>query len=535
MDVARAVALIVALLWPAAAAAQAAADPPADDEIVTAPVLFDGQELFRVRGVTSLPAGDRATAIHDRLTAVAADRTIALDSLRIVETNGISRIQAGDRMIFAVLDADARIEQVERMELAQIHLLRAREALAAYRAARTPAALRAGALRALGATAIVGLLLVLVQRAWRRLDSLLLARVRAHLAVVEIQHVQLMRPDRIWDAVRGTTAAVRSITVVAVLLLYTGYVLMQFPATRGLSSNMTSLALGPLQVLGAGFVRNIPRLIFLVVLFFVFRVLLRLIRVYFNAVQRGSIRHERFDPEWAQPTYKVVRIIVVAFGLVVAYPYIPGSDSAAFQGVTLFLGIIFSFGSTTAVANMVAGYMLIYRRAFKIGDRVQIGETMGDVVETRMQVTHLRSAKNEEVIIPNSQILASEVRNFSSFAREHGVILHTEVGIGYDTAWRQVEAMLVEAARRTEGLGIDPAPFVFEKRLGDFAVVYELNVFCKNVRFMGAMYAALHRNILDVFNEHAVQIMTPAYEGDPSEPKIVPPSSVAAPSAAASH
>ena len=157
------------------------------------------------------------------------------------------------------------------------------------------------------------------------------------------------------------------------------------------------------------------------------------------------------------------------------------------------------------------------------GDRVRIGETVGDVIEMRLQVTHLRTPKNEEVVIPNSQILNGEVLNYSSLARARGLLLHTEVGIGYETPWRQVEAMLLASAARTAGLGPTPAPFVLVKRLGDFAVFYEINVPCGEVQSMAALYTTLHHNILDVFNEHGVQIMTPAYEGDPPEPKVVPP------------
>jgi small-conductance mechanosensitive channel len=182
---------------------------------------------------------------------------------------------------------------------------------------------------------------------------------------------------------------------------------------------------------------------------------------------------------------------------------------------------------------VIAGYMMTYRRAFRVGDRVKIGDAVGDVIETRLQVTHLRSYKNEEIVIPNSQILAGEVLNYSSLAREHGLILHTEVGIGYDTSWRDVEAMLLAAARRTSGLGSIPAAFVLVKRLGDFAVTYELNAPCGDVKAMNILYTALHHNVLDVFNEHGIQIMTPAYEGDPAEPKVVAVRDVHAPLATA--
>jgi small-conductance mechanosensitive channel len=290
-----------------------------------------------------------------------------------------------------------------------------------------------------------------------------------------------------------------------------------------MSHGVAGLALDPLRTLGAGFVANIPRLAFLLVLFILVRVVLRITRLFFDAVGRGTVTLRRFDPEWSEPTYKILRIAIVAFGLVVAYPYIPGSQSEAFKGVTLFIGIVFSLGSSSAVSNVIAGYMMTYRRAFKVGDRVKIGESVGDVIETRLQVTHVRSLKNEEIVIPNSEILSGQVLNYSSLGRERSLLLHTEVGIGYATSWRHVETILLEAAARTPGLAADPKPFVLVKRLSEFAVTYELNVPCGDVHAMTATYSALHRNVLDVFNEHGVQIMTPAYEGDPPEPKLVLP------------
>ncbi len=164
---------------------------------------------------------------------------------------------------------------------------------------------------------------------------------------------------------------------------------------------------------------------------------------------------------------------------------------------------------------------MTYRRAFRVGDRVQIGGTLGDVIETRVQVTHLRTAKNEEVIVPNSNILSNEVINYSSLARSDGLILHTTVGIGYEVPWRQVEAILLMAAERTEGLMKEPPPFVRQLALADFAVNYEINAYCDNAQAMFSLYDALHRNVLDVFNEYGIQIMTPAYRADPEVPKLV--------------
>jgi len=331
-----------------------------------------------------------------------------------------------------------------------------------------------------------------------------------------------MRAEQIWSALRSALLASRAIVFLLAVLVYLGFVFAQFPPTRGLSHDMAGFALGPLRVMVVGIAAAIPSLVFLAVLFVVVRVGLRFVRFFFEAVRQGSVTLANFDPDWAEPTYKIVRIAAIAFALVVAYPYVPGSSTDAFKGVSLFLGIVFSLGSSSAISNVIAGYMLTYRRALKVGDRVRIGSAMGEVIETRLQVTHLRSIKNEEIIIPNSQIMAGEVLNYSSLSRTRGLILHTDVGIGYEVPWRQVEAMLMAAADRTAGISADPRPFVLEKQLGDFAVVYELNVYCHNVASMMQLYAELHRNILDLFNEYGVQIMTPAYEGDPIEPKVVP-------------
>jgi small-conductance mechanosensitive channel len=518
----RAVLLLVAILAADARAHAQDAAGGADVDIATAPVEFDGLELFRVRGVSSLPADVRAARIRDRLVAVADDPGVAVDSLRAVDVNGVSRIVAGETALMAIAQADADLEQVRPDELAALHLVRIREAITDYREARSAVALRRNAFNALIATVMLALALVAARRVRRGIDVLLTRRLQARIHTVGIQSFELMRAERIWDVLRNAVLALQTAAILVMVFLYLGFVLAQFPWTRGLSQNMVTFALAPVRVIGTGIVRNIPSLVFLVALFFVVRLALRLIRLFFDAVANRTVTLARFDPEWAQPTYKIVRFAVVAFGLIVAYPYIPGSESAAFRGVSVFIGIVFSLGSSSAISNIIAGYMMTYRRAFKVGDRIKVGSAVGDVIDMRLQVTHLRSVKNEEIILPNSQILAGEVVNYSSLARAHGLILHSEVGIGYETPWRQVEAMLLMAADRTPGLSRDPRPFVLEKGLGDFAVTYELNVYCSNVPAMNLLYAELHRQILDVFNEYGVQIMTPAYENDPETPKIVP-------------
>jgi small-conductance mechanosensitive channel len=491
------------------------------EEIATAPVELDGAVVLRVRGVSSFPAKDRAALIGANIASVAADRTIAIDSLAAIDKEDVTTIAAGGRRLMTVTDADASLEQVERSLLAAAHVAKLRQAIIAYRAARSFDALRRGTVNSVIATFALAVLFVGFSWLWRRVDVLLTSRLKARIHSVGIQSLELMRAEQIWAALRNGLRGLRIVVLLACALAYCNFVLAQFPWTRSLSRKMFALALEPLRVIGDRTLANVPNLVFLAVLFVVVRLALKVIALLFDAVGQGSVTFKSFDPEWAQPTYKILRVAVLAFAVVVAYPYIPGAGSAAFQGVSLFIGIVFSLGSSSAISNMIAGYMITYRRAFKAGDRVKIGDMIGDIIETRLQVTHLRSVKNEELVIPNSLILSSQVLNYSSLARTEGLILHTEVGIGYETPWRQVEALLIAAAERTPGLASEPPPFILEKELGDFAVVYELNVYCRDVHAMGKLYAALHRNILDLFNEFGVQIMTPKYERDPDQPKVV--------------
>jgi small-conductance mechanosensitive channel len=514
-------AVVAAFLAAVSLRAQAPGGAAAQDEIVTAPVEVDGNLLFRVRGVTSFPAAVRAGLIRDRIVAIAEDPSVPVDAITMVEGDGMTQIVAGGQTIVAVLDVDANIEQVQRQALATAHLQRIRQAVTNHRLERSPDALRRAAANALVATIVLVAVLVVLGWSWRRLDRLLQARLQARIQTVEIKSFELMRAERIWSAVRGTLLAIRTIVYLILGLAYLGWVLSKFPWTRGAAHSMVEFALGPLKIIGGGILANIPSLVFLVVLVVMVRLLLRVVYLFFDSIARGAVKLSAFEPEWAPPTYKLIRTAIIVFALVVGYPYIPGSQSDAFKGISIFIGIVFSLGSSSAISNIIAGYMMTYRRAFKVGDRIQIGSSIGEVIETRLQVTHLRSLKNEEIIIPNSQILGAEVRNYSSLAKTHGLILHTDVGIGYETPWRQVEAMLIAAAGRTPGLELDPRPFVLEKTLGDFAVVYELNAYCRNVQSMPKLYAELHRNILDIFNEYGVQIMTPAYETDPAEPKVV--------------
>jgi small-conductance mechanosensitive channel len=314
----------------------------------------------------------------------------------------------------------------------------------------------------------------------------------------------------------------RAAVVLFVIYIFINFVLGLFPWTRQLADTLLGFVVTPVKIIWQSFVDYLPSLFFLIFIYFIFRYILRITRAFFSRVERDQLKISGFESEWAWPTYRIVRIIVILLGLVMAYPYIPGSGSEAFKGISILLGVVFSLGSSSLISNIVAGYTMTYKRAFNVGDRVKFGEHVGEVTDVRLLETTIRSFKNEEIVIPNSTILSGEVTNYSNIASKQGVILHTTVGIGYEVPWRQVKAMLLMAAERTDGLSRKAEHFVLQKGLGDFGVTYELNVFCRKPDQMPKIYSDLHENIQDVFNEYGVAIMTPHYVADTDEPKMVP-------------
>jgi small-conductance mechanosensitive channel len=520
-----AVQLLFAAVSPAMAAdapVEAASSGAGVTEIPRAPVIVDGSTLFKVRGVSAFPAESRAAGIAERIEALAANPTFDPATLNISALPDVTLISAGDLRIVAVVDADALLESVDRGVLAQAYLMRIRQAIAAYRHDRTPPALIRSALYIAAASLAFAIFLWLGRRAMQRLEGLLDRRLRTRLEGLESQSYQIIRAKHLWGALQGANRLLWIAAYVLAGLWSLEFSLRQLPWTRLIGDRLFELLIEPLHVMGMGLVKSIPGLVFLVILAFVTRYLIKAMRLFFTGVAEQAITLQHFEHEWAWPTYRLLRTFVIAFALVVAFPYIPGSDSAAFKGVSLFLGVVFSLGSSSVIANIIAGYTMTYRRAFRVGDRIQIGEHLGDVTEVRQLVTHLLTPKNEEIVVPNSLILNSSVVNYSTLARQGRLVLHTTVGIGYETPWRQVEAMLLQAAERTQGVREEPAPFVLQKALGDFCITYEINVFCDNAQAMNQLYTALHRNILDVFNEYGVQIMTPSYVADPPQPKVVP-------------
>lgn len=515
--------LLLLLVAPASLAQQAEDFKTPTDEAILASVVVDGQLVLKVRGVTSFRASERAKNIRNRIIDIARDDAFSVDTLAVVNDDEKSAILAGDISLITILDIDAEVEGLKRELLAQAVKGKIASVITSFRADRSPKVLMQHAAYALGLTAVFVLLFWGGLRLFRRLDAWAVRHVHKGVQDLASKAHQLIQAEQIWTLIAGLLHTLRVLTLLLLIYSWLNTVLGLFPWTRAIALILFDLVINPIKSLWLGFVASLPDLVFLVVLYLVVRYILKLLRLFFTQVSRGRIKLQNFDPDWALPTHKIVRFLIIAFALVIAYPYIPGSDSLAFKGVSVFIGVIFSLGSSSFIANIMAGFAMTYRGAYKEGDRVKIDDVMGRVEEIKLMTTRIRTVKNESVLIPNSNILNTNVTNYTLMAQKPGLLLHTTVGIGYDTPWRQVEALLLLAAERTEGLQKEPEPFVLQTLMGDFAVNYEINAYCTNANRMLAIKSALHRNIQDAFNEYGVQIMSPAYESDPQTLKVVPP------------
>lgn len=516
-----AIVVLAAPLWGESAPSQAKSAPVKEAPVKTAPVMLDRVVIFSVPGYHALTAEERSARIGERIEKIADDLTIRADAITSVDTDVSSDIVAGERVIMSIYDADARQFGVTRQELARRVSGDIRVAVEHYRQARTPRSITRGIIVSVAATLVLLGALLLIRVLSRRLQ----AAVEAGGArSIRFQKFEILRLEQVRALLTGLLRAARLIMVLVFIYLYVHVVLSSFPWTRPISGELLHYLVVPLRTMEGGMIGFIPNLIFLVVLVFVTHYVLKFMRLFAEEVERGNIAFSGFYPEWAKPTFKIARFLVIAFAAVVAFPYLPGSQSPAFKGISIFLGVLLSVGSSSTVSNIIAGLDMTYRRAFLKGDWVKIGDFTGKVTRMRLLVTHLLTFKNEEIIVPNAVIQNSHVINYSSLAREHGLILHTSVTIGYSTPWRQVHAFLLQAAERTPGLLRDPPPFVLQTALDDFYVRYELNAYTDTPEEMLNIYSDLHLNIQDAFNEFEVQIMSPHYMLDPKSPALVPKS-----------
>ncbi len=285
-----------------------------------------------------------------------------------------------------------------------------------------------------------------------------------------------------------------------------------FPETQIVTQKLINWIISPAKDMAKAILMYLPNVFTIAIIWIVTNTLINLLRFFANEIKASKIHIPGFYAEWASTTFNLLRFILYVFFVIMIFPYLPGSNSPAFQGISVFLGLMLSLGSSSAITNIIAGIVLTYMRPFKLGDRIKIGDITGDVIEKSMLNTRLLTPKQEEITVPNSTVLSNSVINFSAQKEKEGVIVHTSITIGYDTPWKEIHSAMIEAAKRTQGIESSPEPYVLQRALNDFYVEYQVNGYTKVAKRMEQLYSDLHQHIQDVFNERGMEIMSPHYQ-----------------------
>lgn len=346
---------------------------------------------------------------------------------------------------------------------------------------------------------------------FRKVKLRIMRLEKTRLKSISIQDYELLDKRKQVQLLVFLASMVRYLFMFLQLLLSVPLVFSVFPPTKNLAYQLLSYIWNPVKGIITGVLSYIPNLFTIFVICLAIKYLVRMFHYLAKEIQEEKLKLSGFYPDWAMPTYHIVRFLLYAFMIAMIYPYLPGANSGVFQGISVFVGLIVSLGSSTVIGNIIAGLVITYMRPFKIGDRIKLNDTTGNVVEKTPLVTRIRTPKNEVVTIPNSFVMSSHTVNFSQSAREYGLIIHSEVSIGYDVPWRTVNRLLIEAALNTPGVVDDPRPFVLSTSLSDWYPVYQVNAYIKDADRLSQIYSDLHQNIQDRFNEEGVEIMSPHY------------------------
>jgi small-conductance mechanosensitive channel len=484
--------------------------PPSEEQ--SAPVQLDGRTVLMIAAsVAGYSPQERADAIEKRLLGIARNPTISPDTIQVEDREAWSEIKAGNQIMMFVTEPDARAAATTPHLLAVENAEIFRQAVARYRQGHTWRNFLFGLLYAFLTTFALVALWILVHRAYAWARDHLERWIEAAEAKLKIQKTLRVSATYLGPPALVVINVVRWALVILLLQIYLTLLLSYFASTREFSRSISSWLGAQLASIGQSILNYIPNLLVLVVIILITYYLIRLNNLIFREIREGRITFRGFYPDWADPTAKLVRALIFVMAAVIIFPYLPGSKSPAFQGISIFVGLLLSLGSSSAVANAVAGTIITYMRSFQLGDWVCIGETTGEVVEKNLLVTRVRTRRNEIITIPNGTVMTGVVTNYSAEARLHGVILHTTVTIGYDAEWRQVHELLINAALATPRILADPRPFVLQNSLDDFYVSYELNAYTDRPQLMVYIYSDLHQNIQDRFNEAGVEIMSPHY------------------------
>lgn len=476
------------------------------------PVIVDDDTLFYFyakRGGHT--PQQRAENVANDITALGKRFNLKPDSLYIESSDIVTDVMYDNKVIVSFTDQDGLWEGCTRDQLAAEKRLVILEKLKVMK--EEHGFLQLCKRVAYFVLVLVGQFLLFWGTNWlfRRVKVRIVKLRNTRLKPFSIQDYELLDTHKQVKLLIFLASLVRYAFMLLQLLLSVPLLFSTFPQTKNLAFQLFSYIWNPVKSILVGIVSYIPNLFTIFVICLAIRYLVRLFRYLAGEVQSERLKLRGFYPDWAIPTYHIIRFLLYAFMIAMIYPYLPGSNSGVFQGISVFVGLIVSLGSSTVIGNIIAGLVITYMRPFKIGDRIKLNDTTGNVIEKTPLVTRIRTPKNEVVTIPNSFVMSSHTVNFSQSAREYGLIIHSEVSIGYDVPWRKVNKLLIEAALNTPGVVDDPRPFILSTSLNDWYPVYQVNAYIKDADKLAQIYSDLHQSIQDRFNEEGIEIMSPHY------------------------
>ncbi|WP_072016496.1 mechanosensitive ion channel family protein [Neosynechococcus sphagnicola] len=416
-------------------------------------------------------------------------------------------------VLLTVSETDVKISGKSRQALVQEYMETIRQAVGHYRQDRSLSSLIRGGLIDLLSTIALIVTFIIFNNIFPRFYRWLDEQRNRRIPSIGIQNFELLSSDQLSDLLLTLTSLLRLGLVLSLLYAYLSFSFSLFPATQHLGNTLFGYVQTLSKTIWNTFVSYLPNLFTLALIIALTYYFIRFLKLIFAGISRRAVSIQGFYPEWAEPTFRLLTYLTIALGAALAFPYLPGSESPAFRGISVFLGVLFSLGATGAVANIVAGIILIYTRAFQVGDRVKVADVLGDVEEKLLLVTRLRTLNNVLVTVPNSVLLSSNIINFSALIRDANtpLILHTTVTLGYDAPWRQIHQTLIAAALATPDILPEPPPFVLQTALNDFYVSYELKAYTLEPEKMAQIYSSLHQNIQDQCNAVGIEICSPHY------------------------
>ena len=476
------------------------------------PVVVEGDTLFYLYtkrgGYTPL---QRAEMIDAAIMQLGKRFTLHPDSVYIESSDIVTDLMYGNKVIASFTDQDGLWEGRSREQLATDKRKIVVQKLKELKEEHSLWQLGKRILYFVLVLAGQYLLFWLTGWLFRKLKVRIQKLKDTRLKPISIQNYELLDTQRQVNLLIFLSNLLRYVIMLLQLLITVPLLFAIFPQTKGLAYQIFSYIWNPIRNILVGIVDYIPNLFAILIICFAVKYLVRLVHYLSREVEAGRLKFGGFYPDWAMPTYHIIRFLLYAFMIAMIYPYLPGAKNGVFQGISVFVGLIISLGSSTVIGNVIAGLVITYMRPFKLGDRIQLNDTTGNVIEKTPLVTRIKTPKNEVVTIPNSFIMSSHTVNYSASAREYGLIIHSEVTIGYDAPWRQVHQLLMEAALNTPGVIDDPRPFVLETSLSDWYPVYQINAYIREADKLAQIYSDLHQNIQDRFNEAGVEIMSPHY------------------------